>query len=466
LESFQSKQHVLFSLRHAKYLPTPYEPEDANRMTLGYFCLSSLALLPCPSTSSNNDSTSEQEGNVKSAAAIETMLRPVQRQGFIDWVYQQQIPRTGGFRGSDSMELPSSFSSATASTSRTTLDPPNIIQSYTAILILALLDDPLEKLDRRALLRLVGECQNSDGSFSLFPGCQEPGDPRSSYSAFAICSMLNDWNTIDVELGLKFLNSCRRYEGGFAQRPNLEANAGPTYCAIACYHLSNRLSSLPSKPSLLRWLIHRQIPPSPPATPTPLRPRTPSSIPSSYDSDDASTGEEEEEEDDDDRGLPDLFKECAGFQGRTNKPLDACYSFWSLGALRLLLNDREEFDSLVDSRSNSNWLLNCQHRLYGGIGREPGSLPDVYHTYLSLAALSIASGQPPRSSDKPIRSLSTSTTAMEGEGEGEGSEGKNSGLELGLRELDVAWNVEVGVANRMRERIKVLQERDLEEKSQ
>ncbi|GAA5999455.1 hypothetical protein JCM5350_001107, partial [Sporobolomyces pararoseus] len=31
LESFQSKQHVLFSLRHAKYLPTPYEPEDANR---------------------------------------------------------------------------------------------------------------------------------------------------------------------------------------------------------------------------------------------------------------------------------------------------------------------------------------------------------------------------------------------------------------------------------------------------
>lgn len=104
--------------------------------------------------------------------------------------------------------------------------------------------------------------------------------------------------------------------------------------------------------------------------------------------------------------------------------------------------------------------------MYGGIGREPGSLPDVYHTYLSLAALSIGNNQPHRSSNKPLRSLSRRTAAIEGEGEGEGSDGKNSGLELGLRELDVVWNVEVGVANRMRERIKVLQERDREEEKQ
>ncbi|GAA5972927.1 hypothetical protein JCM3765_007849, partial [Sporobolomyces pararoseus] len=207
MDSFQSKQHVLFSLRHAKYLPTPYEAEDANRMTLGYFCLSSLALLPCPSSSSSSSSTPSEEENVNS---IETMLRPVQRQGFIDWVYQQQLPDIGGFRGSNSMESTlKTSSSSTASTSRITLDPPNIIQSYTAILILALLDDSLEKLNRSALLRLVGKCQNSDGSFSLFPGCQEPGDPRSTYSAFAICSMLNDWDSIDIDLGLKFLNSCR-----------------------------------------------------------------------------------------------------------------------------------------------------------------------------------------------------------------------------------------------------------------
>ncbi|GAA5967889.1 hypothetical protein JCM3765_001779, partial [Sporobolomyces pararoseus] len=249
-----------------------------------------------------------------------------------------------------------------------------------------------------------------------------------------------------------------RFEGGFAQRPNLEANAGPTYCAIASYYLCNRLSSLPLKSSLLRWLIHRQISPSPPSPPIHLiRPNSPSSIPSSYDPDDS-----EEEEEEEDRGLPNFcFKECAGFQGRTNKPLDACYSFWSLGALRLLLENEGEFHSLVDTKSNSNWLLNCQHVLYGGIGREPGSLPDVYHTYLSLAALSL--GQPitrTTSQSLPLHSeVSTTTTRTSEEEEEEGNEGKR-GLELGLRELDVAWNIEVGVAKRIREKIKVLQERD------
>lgn len=29
--AFFAKQHILFSLRHAKYLPTPYQAEDNNR---------------------------------------------------------------------------------------------------------------------------------------------------------------------------------------------------------------------------------------------------------------------------------------------------------------------------------------------------------------------------------------------------------------------------------------------------
>jgi hypothetical protein len=31
LPPFLAKQHVLFNLRHAKYLPTPYQAEDGNR---------------------------------------------------------------------------------------------------------------------------------------------------------------------------------------------------------------------------------------------------------------------------------------------------------------------------------------------------------------------------------------------------------------------------------------------------
>lgn len=46
-------------------------------------------------------------------------------------------------------------------------------------------------------------------SFSQFPGCEEPGDPRSSYSAFAVASMLDEWDSINVDQGLAFLECCR-----------------------------------------------------------------------------------------------------------------------------------------------------------------------------------------------------------------------------------------------------------------
>lgn len=44
------------------------------------------------------------------------------------------------------------------------LSPANLIQSYTALLILALLSDNFARLDQQALLRFVARCQNDDGS--------------------------------------------------------------------------------------------------------------------------------------------------------------------------------------------------------------------------------------------------------------------------------------------------------------
>lgn len=116
-ESFLSRQHVMFAFRCAKYLPTPFQAEDnsrfaflclslsppapparsptsdACRMALAYFCLSSLALLPASAVSS-----AATEGQ----SALDALLKPAQRKGFVDWVYEQQAPG-GGFRGSDSM---------------------------------------------------------------------------------------------------------------------------------------------------------------------------------------------------------------------------------------------------------------------------------------------------------------------------------------------------------------------------
>lgn len=42
--------------------------------------------------------------------------------------------------------------------------PPNIIQSYTAILLLGLLGDDFSRLDRKSMIRFLARCQNDDGS--------------------------------------------------------------------------------------------------------------------------------------------------------------------------------------------------------------------------------------------------------------------------------------------------------------
>lgn len=84
---------------------------------------------------------------------------------------------------------------------------------------------------------------------------------------------------------------------------------------------------------------------------------------------------------------------------------------------------------LVDISKSNAFLLASQHPLYGGIAREPGATPDVYHTYLSLAAL-----------------------ALSNENEEEGG--------FGLGELDSEWNVERGVRRRWEERIRALREKE------
>lgn len=140
-------------------------------MTLAYFCLSALALLP---------STAVSTAGAPGTPALAVMLKPTQIEGYRDWAYAQQMPG-GGFRGSDSLEgaegeggAPlggSSQGQAGASEDGghdgrggSLLAPANVIQTYTAVLALAILGDGFERLDRAGLVQFVGRCQNADGS--------------------------------------------------------------------------------------------------------------------------------------------------------------------------------------------------------------------------------------------------------------------------------------------------------------
>ena len=108
------------------------------------------------------------------------------------------------------------------------------------------------------------------------------------------------------------------------------ATGGMTYCAIASFALCGRLAHLPRRAELVRWLVARQVAP----TPDQLGgDDTASSSSSSSSSSDASHDCEAEEEE---RSRGDQSSDVAGFQGRIGKAPDACYSFWTAASLAIL----------------------------------------------------------------------------------------------------------------------------------
>lgn len=124
------------------------------------------------------------------------------------------------------------------------------------------------------------------------------------------------------------------YEGGIGQGPGLESHSGSTFCAVAALSLSNNLDRLTKAQleALRRWL---------------------------------------------------LFRYDRGFNGRPNKPVDTCYSFWVGGSLKIL-------DSLhfVNDDHISEYVLMAQDRA-GGFSKYVNCVSDPMHTYLGLAGLSL-----------------------------------------------------------------------------
>eukprot|EP00755_Sulcionema_specki_P021910 Sspe_Gene.13705::Locus_4700_Transcript_2_2_Confidence_0.667_Length_8293::g.13705::m.13705/K05954/FNTB; protein farnesyltransferase subunit beta len=107
-------------------------------------------------------------------------------------------------------------------------------------------------------------------------------DIRGSY-CYVLVAVLLGLATPDVVGGMaEYIGSCQTYEGGLGCKPYEEAHGGYTYCGLAALALL-RSTHVISIPRLKRWLALRQTP-------------------------------------------------QGGFNGRTNKLVDACYSFWVGGA--------------------------------------------------------------------------------------------------------------------------------------
>jgi protein farnesyltransferase subunit beta len=179
-------------------------------------------------------------------------------------------------------------------------------------------------------------------------------DMRGTYCALAVAALFNLITPELIEGVPEYVMSCVGFDGGIAGEPMLESHGGYTYCGIAAiallrnqlgvaYFVERRDVWL----RLLNWLVKRQC------------------------------------------------EVEGGFNGRPNKLVDSCYSFW-IGASIVIVSDilnwiglRNIAGSFVNREKLGTYVIGACQCGKGGLIDKPGKAPDYYHTCYALSGLSV-----------------------------------------------------------------------------
>ncbi|CAO2826113.1 unnamed protein product [Amaranthus hypochondriacus] len=271
---FDKERHMIFLEMMYQLLPSDYQPQEINHLTLAYFTLSSLDILGA--------------------------LDQVDKDAIVLWVlsfqahekdhYELSNGQFYGFLGSSSSNFAADFHTSSKH------NASHLASTYSALAILKMMGYDLSLLDSKSIVRSMKNLQQDDGSFMPIHFGAE-SDLRFVYCATAISYLLDDWTGVEKEKAKEYILNCQSYDGGFGLCPGLESHGGATYCAIASLRLMGYLednvlskgasSSIINISMLLDWMVQRQA-------------------------------------------------EDGGFQGRINKPSDTCYAFWVGGVLKIL----------------------------------------------------------------------------------------------------------------------------------
>ncbi|KAL8494577.1 hypothetical protein ACS0TY_025413 [Phlomoides rotata] len=173
---------------------------------------------------------------------------------------------------------------------------PHLATTYAAINALITVGGhkSLSSIHRENLYAFLLQMKDASGGFRMHD-CGEV-DVRACYTALSVASVLNILDDRLIQNVGDYIVSCQSYEGGISGEPGSEAHGGYTFCGLAAMVLINEVNRL-DLPRLINWMAFRQ-------------------------------------------GI-----EC-GFQGRTNKLVDGCYSFWQGGVaaiiqrLHLIVNEQ------------------------------------------------------------------------------------------------------------------------------
>ncbi|XP_035237101.1 protein farnesyltransferase subunit beta-like isoform X1 [Anguilla anguilla] len=237
----------------------------------------------------------------------------------------------------------------------------HLAPTYAAVSALCIIgtQEAYNVIDREKLLDFLFSVKQSDGSFVMHVGGEV--DIRSAYCAVSVASLTNIITPKLFDRTPNWIVSCQNWEGGLGGVPGLEAHGGYTFCGTAAMVILRKEHMLNLK-SLLRWVAYRQM----------------------------------------------RFE--GGFQGRCNKLVDGCYSFWQAGLLPLLhlalfrevpiwtlrgtvvSGDRTLSTSswMFEQQALQEYILLCCQNPDGGLLDKPGKSRDFYHTCYCLSGLSIA----------------------------------------------------------------------------
>ncbi|KAM0209527.1 hypothetical protein ACHAQD_011113 [Fusarium lateritium] len=342
--SLDKQQHIKYWQRcHRTYLPSPYTAYDSTRLTFACFTISALDFLSVPLSTSDR-------------AAIRR------------WVLSLQHPE-GGFCGSSTHVLPGQEAfKGTA----------NIAASFFALVLLGLAAENEEEarsafkgVDRVRLLKWLKGLQRKDGSFgqNLWNGEIVGGrDMRHSYLASCIRWMLrgdvkkgdDGWvEDLNVEDMITHIKRGQTYDGGLAESSKHESHDRPLDSMSPHPPEQAMRDGIPNREGLVQFLASRSFP--------------------------YLVKEEEDDEVEENFLEPkagELDYGHVGFNGRWNKKADTCYCWWVGGTLAMLGNS-----SIINVTPSRRYLLDVtQHRI-GGFSKAVGGPPDMYHSYLGLAAL-------------------------------------------------------------------------------
>lgn len=207
-------------------------------------------------------------------------------------------------------------------------------------------DEALESIDKPSLSQFILSMKQTDGSYKVSQYGEI--DVRATYCAIAIASMLglleNETGEQYKQNTPEYIGRLQAFDGGLGGEPGNEAHGGNTYCGLATLVILERLDAIDAE-GLLDWAVMRQM----------------------------------------------NFE--GGFQGRTNKLVDSCYSFW-VGSLFPLLSTKpgvsKETAKLHDANAVQKYIMECCQFESGGLRDKPGAPRDLMHACYALSGLSVA----------------------------------------------------------------------------